>query len=90
MLFEKKCQSENNLNRPSPCATIYVMDDFQKYLSDTGQTIGGFAARVGISRPYMSEIMRGLKTPSLRVAADISAATGGVIPVTYWLERKKE
>ena len=49
-----------------------------------------FAARVGISRAYLSQIMSGRKVPSLRVAAAISKATGGVISVTYWLSHEEE
>ena len=62
------------------------MKSLREYLEKTDQSVAAFAGRVGVSRAYMSQIMNGRKTPSLKVAAKISIETGGVIPVTHWLK----
>lgn len=53
----------------------------KRYLRET--TVDGrpmtqrvLAHRLGISQPYLSQIMRGLRTPSLELAADIERETG--------------
>tara|TARA_Y100000310_G_C20638556_1_gene792570 strand:+ start:1033 stop:1560 length:528 start_codon:yes stop_codon:yes gene_type:complete len=45
---------------------------------------GDFAAYVGISHAYMSEIAKGKKTPGLSLALRIQQATGGEVSMTDW------
>lgn len=61
------------------------MSKFRSYLKDSGQTIKSFAARIGVSPSYLSEIAGHKKHPSLRVAVDIERESGGAIPATYWI-----
>ena len=42
------------------------------------------AELVGISAAFMSDLKRGHRTPSLRVALAIEKATDGAVPVTAW------
>lgn len=44
-----------------------------------------FAATADMSEPYLSEILSGKKTPSLKMAAKMSRATGGVVPIAAFL-----
>jgi DNA-binding transcriptional regulator YdaS (Cro superfamily) len=60
---------------------------FHEYLRETGQKIGSFARRIGISPNYLSEIATYRKTPSLETAHKIEVATNGAIPMSFWLDR---
>lgn len=42
------------------------------------------AEMVGVSRGYMSELVKGPKTPGLRVALAIEKATRGKVKVSSW------
>lgn len=53
------------------------MHPMKKYLQDQGLTLKGFARRVGTSPVYLSHIMAGRSTPSLRFAARLVAAANG-------------
>lgn len=44
-----------------------------------------FAARLGVSTGYMSEIVNGLKVPSLEVAVRIDRLTAGAVPPSVWI-----
>lgn len=63
------------------------MINFRDYLKSSGQSMTKFADRVGLSQSYLSELSSGRKTPSLETAYDIFTASGGKIPLTYWLFR---
>lgn len=62
------------------------MSKLKSHLKDTGQTIRSFALRLEISESYLSEIAAKKKVPGLQLAHDIANLTGGVIPMTHWLE----
>lgn len=47
-----------------------------KSLCDGYGEVKKLAEKAGISRPYLSDIMRGENTPSLAVAIDIAKAAG--------------
>lgn len=61
------------------------MQKLQGYLQSTGQTQVAFALRVGISKSYLSELKTGKKTPSLRLAMKIQAATDSKVPAASWV-----
>lgn len=61
------------------------MSDLHIYLKETGQRLQDFAAKVGISQAYMSEIASGKKVPSIIIARDVSLLTFGAVPLTYWI-----
>lgn len=42
-------------------------------------------SRLGLSRSYVSELLKGIKTPSLDVAVKIEREFG--VPASAWLER---
>lgn len=62
------------------------MSKIRTYLKTTGQSIGSFASDLKMSQSYMSEIIAFKKTPTLQLAYDIAVKTGGIIPMTYWIE----
>lgn len=49
------------------------------YLRGSGTSQRDFAARLGLSPSYLCEIVRGRKTPGLRLAVRIERATGGAV-----------
>lgn len=61
------------------------MTKLHQYLKDTGQTFQQFADRIGISRSYLADFATFKRTPNLRIAYDISVATGYLIPLEYWI-----
>jgi len=44
-----------------------------------------FAALVGIDRTLVNRLRRGKVKPTLKVAAEIEAKTGGGVPMQSWL-----
>lgn len=53
---------------------------------DGNTTQARFAAAAELSEPYLSEILNGKKTPSLKMAAKLSRATGGAVPIAAFIE----
>lgn len=51
------------------------------YLDQAGVTQRAFAKKVGVSPSYICEIVKGTKSPGLKLALRIVAATGGVVSV---------
>lgn len=47
-----------------------------------------FAQDAGIGQPYLSDLIAGIKRPSLEVADRISAATGGAITAEHFPGRR--
>ena len=56
-----------------------------EWLEREGMLPSHFAIAVGVSAATISRIVAQGKTPSLRVALKIEAATNGDIPVTAWI-----
>lgn len=50
--------------------------DIADYLEATGQTQVELAERLGISQPFLSQIVNGQRSPSLELAALIEDVTG--------------
>lgn len=50
--------------------------DIATYLERTGTTQSQLAERLGISQPFLSQIINGQRTPSLDLAALIEDKTG--------------
>lgn len=61
------------------------MEKLQHYLDATGTRQSAMAALLGISRGYMSQMVTGLKLPSLDLAVRIERATGGAVPASSWI-----
>jgi transcriptional regulator with XRE-family HTH domain len=53
--------------------------DLKTYQIKKRLTISELAAHVGISQPYMSEILLGYKVPSVSIAKQIQERTGGKV-----------
>ena len=60
------------------------MTKLTDHLKLAGMTARGFAASLGISQPFMSEINSGKKMPNLDLAYAIQKATSGAVPCDYW------
>lgn len=50
------------------------------------RTQHAWAAELGISRSYLSQLLSGAKVPSVAVAKQIDAATGGRVPWQSFFE----
>lgn len=61
------------------------MDALVEHIKAAGLTRGQFARRVGISAPYLSQIISRARKPSLGVAIRIARATDNKVPVDAWL-----
>ncbi|WP_084295522.1 helix-turn-helix domain-containing protein [Cereibacter johrii] len=61
------------------------MAKLSQYLTDNRTTQRDFAARLGTSASYLSEIAGGRKTPSLELAFAIERLTAGAVPAASWL-----
>jgi len=56
------------------------------YLRSTRRTPAEFALQVGVSRSHIQKLRRDpQRTPSLKIAARISLASGGMVGVNDWL-----
>lgn len=64
-----------------------VMDTLSDFIRDAQMTRSQFAERVGISAPYLSQIMSGSRRPSIDVAFRIAEATRNSVPVDAWAKK---
>jgi len=64
------------------------MEKLTTHIAQTGATRAKFAEECGISAPYLSQIISGIKRPSLGVALKIERITNGAVPVSVWAEDK--
>ena len=56
----------------------------KEYLKEKQLSISKFAALVQCNRPYLTQIINGIRTPSFKLAKRIEQTTGGAIKRTYW------
>ena len=61
------------------------MEHLQTYLKTHKAT--ALAQAVGISPSYLSDMKKGNRVPSLRVAVAIEDATDGAVPVRSWVKQ---
>lgn len=61
------------------------MDHLKRYLVSSGTRQSALAARLEITRGYMSELVAGQKLPSLVLAFRIERETAGMVPAIAWL-----
>lgn len=91
------CQHSRRLaNRPEQtfllaskfavCKQSGMAHTLRKFIEISNTSQAKFAAAVGISRGYMSQLVGGSKTPSLDVAFAIERATGGAVPASSWVD----
>lgn len=60
------------------------MEPLEHYLDRHGITQAKFAERVGASRSFINEIVRGRKLPGRDLALRISEATDGEVAIDVW------
>lgn len=65
------------------------MDHLKSYLAAARIKQTDFAAKVGISPSFLSDILHGNRTPSLATAGRIAEATRGKVPVSAWVARER-
>jgi transcriptional regulator with XRE-family HTH domain len=65
------------------------MEQLATHLKAAGTKRNEFARIVGISAPYLTQILSGLKRPSLDLAFRIETATGGVVPASCWVSHQE-
>lgn len=63
------------------------MEKLKEYLSGVTQT--EFASRVGISPPYLSQILNDTRKPSFRVMTKIRDETEGFVSLESWAEQQE-
>ncbi|RID91527.1 hypothetical protein D2N39_12550 [Gemmobacter lutimaris] len=61
------------------------MSQLRTYLTQTKTKQAVLAKLVGVSCGYMSELVKGDKTPGLELAVKIEDATGGAVPARSWV-----
>lgn len=59
---------------------------FADYIATSGLTQTAWAARIGVSKSYLSHLIRGNRMPSLQTAVRIERETGGAVPAASWVE----
>lgn len=64
------------------------MEKLRAYIDAHFPSHTAFAREVGVSKGFMSQILSGDKTPSLKIAVQISRSTNGEIPVEAWVENE--
>ena len=61
---------------------------FANHISISGRSRTAWAADLGISKSYLSDLLNGKKTPSLDLAVRIQRMTGGAVPAHIWITEK--
>lgn len=57
-------------------------------LTHSPGTQAEFAAKIGISRSYLADILRGAKLPGRATILKIEAATLGLVPAAVWFTQQ--
>lgn len=63
---------------------------FAEHIKASGMSRSEWAARLGVSKSYLSELENGKKRPSLEVAVEIERLTDGAVPAASWVPETKE
>lgn len=64
------------------------MEKMQTFLQ--GRRKGEFAKEIGISAPYLSQILSGMKRPSYDLMVRIERATGGEVDLRCWADKPEK
>jgi transcriptional regulator with XRE-family HTH domain len=78
-------QAENALAAKLFSLILRRMEQLQTYLKT--HKAKPLAEAVGISQSYLSDMKKGNRSPSLRVAVAIEDATEGAVPVRSWVSK---
>ena len=61
------------------------MDKLKAYIErNSTAPMREIAENLGVSRPYLYDLIKGVRQPSLAVASKIAKATGGEVSVSDW------
>jgi len=65
------------------------MQTLNRYIADhpVRATQREWAQFLGVSQPYLSQILSGVRTPHWRVMRRIEDKTRGEVPMTVWLQQ---
>lgn len=55
-------------------------------IKDSGETRAIWAKRIGITAPYLSDLLNRKKIPSLELATRIERLTGGRVSASSWID----
>ena len=73
---------DTNLLTPNvPIGHIAVMGDLERFMRAKGLTDESVADAVGVSRPYVTRLRQGKRSPSLELALKIEAWSEGKVRV---------
>ena len=62
------------------------MQSLRHHIDRLGITDSAFAARLGVSKSYLSQILSGARTPSRDLIQKISDTTAGDVPPSAWFK----
>ena len=65
------------------------MEQLAAYLEATSIKRNAFAQSVGISAPYLTQILAGMKRPSLDLAFRIEKVTNRLVPASCWVSHQE-
>lgn len=66
-------------------AKVGGMEQLITHIKAAGLSRKDFAKSVGISAPYLTQILTGVKRPSLDLAFRIQDTTAGAVPAACWV-----
>lgn len=62
------------------------MNALQKYLADTGDTLGGLAQRIGVAITTVTRPLRGHRPAGTDLALKVELATGGKVSASEFMD----
>lgn len=66
------------------------MQNLIEHIKSLGISQSAFAAQIGVSKGYMSQILSGQRSPSRDMIQRIDLATGGRVPPSVWFKTPEE
>jgi hypothetical protein len=84
-IWRTDAQAKNALDEYYFSLILRCMEHLQTYLKT--HKAKPLAEAVGISQSYLSDMKKGNRSPSLRVAVAIEDATDGAVPARSWLKQ---
>lgn len=62
------------------------MEKFHAYIKRRGISQNDLAGEIGVSKGYLSQIIKGKRSPSREIIQKIATATEGFIPPDVWFD----
>lgn len=60
------------------------MEKLNEHLDGAKIRQNEFASRIGVSEPFLSQLLKGTRRPSFKVMQRIASETGGAVPLEAW------